>query len=220
MAYRRVVLANGELYHVLNRGVEEREIFLDKRDYLRFIKTFIYYQKAQPPVRFSFEERIKPPKDNSDNLIGIVSYCLMPNHFHFLLKQVKDGGISLFMSRLSNSYTRYFNTRYHRLGHLFQGPFKAKRIENNEQLLHVSRYIHLNPLVGFIVKDLRDYLYSSYLEYLGLAKGTCQKELILDQFPSPKDYEKFVLDQKDYALRLEKIQKLILEEDSRTKVSI
>lgn len=214
MAYRKIVLANNEVYHVVNRGVEEREIFLDKRDHTRFLKSFIYYQKADPPVRFSFRQRASQKQfSNLDNLVEIICYSLMSNHFHFLLKQIKDGGISLFISRLTNSYTRYFNTRHKRRGHLFQGPFKAVRIENNDQLIHVSRYIHLNPIVGFLIKDLKDYSYSSYLEYLGKSKTNqiCQKELVLNQFSSPEDYEKFVLGQKDYALELKRIQQLVIE---------
>jgi putative transposase len=212
MAYRKVILANNEVYHVINRGVEERETFLDKRDYSRFLKSFIYYQKANPPVRFSFKKRVDKRRfSNLDDLVEIICYCLMPNHFHFLLKQIKDDGISLFISRLTNSHTRYFNTRHRRTGHLFQGPFKAVRIENDEQLIHVSRYIHLNPVVGFLVKNPKGYLYSSYLEYLGGEKGICQKELVLAQFSSSKHYEKFVLDQKDYALELKKIQRLAIE---------
>ncbi len=214
MAYRKVVLANNEVYHVINRGVEEREVFLDRRDYTRFLNSFIYYQKANPPVRFSFRKRT--PKErfsNLDNLVEIICYCLMPNHFHFLLKQIKDDGISSFISRLTNSYTRYFNTRHKRMGHLFQGPFKAVRIETDEQLIHISRYVHLNPVVGFLVKDPKDYPYSSYLEYLGGGKGkeVCQKELVLAQFSSPKKYEEFVLDQKDYARKLKEIGKLVRE---------
>lgn len=212
MAYRKIILANNEVYHIINRGVEEREVFLDKRDYSRFIDSFIYYQKADPPTRFSFRKRLKKEQlSNLDNLVEIVCYCLMPNHFHFLLKQVKDGGISLFISRLVNSYTRYFNTRHHRVGHLFQGPFKAVRIENDEQLIHVSRYIHLNPVTGFLVKNPQEYIFSSYSEYCKEEKGICQKGLVLEQFTSLADYEKFVLDQKDYAINLKKIQRITAE---------
>lgn len=215
MAYRKVILVNNEVYHVINRGVEERETFLDKRDYLRFLQSFIYYQKANLPVRFSFRKRInKKQFSNLDNLVEIICYCLMPNHFHFLLKQIKKDGISLFVSRLTNSYTRYFNSRHRRTGHLFQGPFRAVRITSEEQLLHVSRYIHLNPLVGFLVRELREYPYSSYPEYLGLnpAFSVCFSEIILSHFSSPAEYEKFVLDQKDYAISLKKIEKTVLEQ--------
>lgn len=215
MAYRKIILANNEVYHIINRGVEEREVFLDKRDYSRFIDSFIYYQKADPPTRFSFRKRLKKEQlSNLDNLVEIVCYCLMPNHFHFLLKQVKDGGISLFISRLVNSYTRYFNTRHRRVGHLFQGPFKAVRIENDEQLIHASRYIHLNPVTGFLVKNPQEYIFSSYPEYCKEEKGICQKGLVLEQFTSLADYERFVLDQKDYAINLKKIQRITAEQVS------
>lgn len=209
MAYRKVVLANDEIYHVLNRGIEEREIFLDKRDYSRFLDSFIYYQKVNPPVRFSFKRRLNKEilakLAELENLVEIIGYCLMPNHFHFLLRQTKDGGISLFISRLANSYTRYFNTRHQRKGHLLEGPFRAKRIETEEQLVHVLRYIHLNPLVGFLVKDLREYPFSSHLEYIQGGKVICQKEPVLAQFSSPAEFEKFVLDQKEYALKLKEM---------------
>lgn len=217
MSYRRVVFANNQVYHVLSRGTGEGNTFLDKRDYSRFLEASIYYQKANPPARFSFrkrlEEKVLANIATLDNLVEIICYCLMPNHFHLLLKQTKNKGISLFMGRLNNSYTRYFNTRHQRRGRLFQGPFKAKRIETDEQLIHVSRYIHLNPTVGFLVKNLNNYPYSSYLEYIGKkeGKGICQKDLVLAHFSSPKEYEKFVLDQKDYALKLREIQSLTLE---------
>lgn len=212
MSYKQVILAISEVYHVFNRGVEERVVFTSKRDYLRFLETFVYYQRANVPSRFSFRKR--PQAEDFlrlDNLVEIICYCLMPTHFHFLLRQIKDKGISSFLSRLTNSYTRYFNTRYRRIGPLFQGTFKAVRIENDEQLVHVSRYIHLNPVINFLVKDLNDYPYSSYLEYIKGGKGICQKDLVLSQFSTPKNYEKFVLDQQDYAKKLKAIQRLVLE---------
>lgn len=215
MTYRQIVLANNEVYHVFNRGVEERKVFLNKRDYDRFFESFIYYQKEKLPTRFSLREK-SLPKDKDfaklENLGEIICYCLMPTHFHFLLRQIKDKGISSFMSRLTNSYTRYFNTRHRRIGPLFQGSFKAVRIETEEQLIHVSRYIHLNPVVDFLVKDIKDYDYSSYLEYIGARKGDfCQKDLVLSYFSTTKDYEKFVLDHEDYAKKLKKIQRFLGE---------
>ena len=137
----------------------------------------------------------------------------MPNHFHFLIKQLKDGGITEFVSKLSNSYTKYYNTKYNRVGPLLQGEFKAVLIESDDQLIHVSRYIHLNPIASFLVKDLKNYRWSSYPEFTGEIKdGFCAKEEILSFFKSPKDYEKFVLDQVDYAQKLELIKHQLLEE--------
>jgi len=181
MAYRQVILANGEIHHMINRGVEQVSTFLDKRDYSRFLETCTYYQKVNPPVRFSFKKRVPKKRllnlGKQKNLIEIICYCLMPNHFHFLLKQTEDDGISSFVSKVTNSYTRYFNIRHRRKGHLFQGPFKAVRIAADEQLIHVSRYIHLNPVVDYLVEDPKDYLFSSYQEYLsgGLNGGVVKK---------------------------------------------
>lgn len=151
----------------------------------------------------------------NDKLVDIICFCLMPNHFHLLLNQLKDNGISKFMANLQNSFTRYFNTKHERIGHLLQGQFKAVLIEDDNQLLHVSRYIHLNPYSSYVVKDLESleqYLWSSFPEYLGkVAAEICNKEIILSQFKDKKDYKKFVFDQADYQRRLEEIKHLVIE---------
>lgn len=211
MPYKQVVFANNEYYHVFNRGVEKRQIFLVKRDYQRFLETLIYYQNANPPVRFSFSKTRGNPKVKK--LAGIICYTLMPTHFHILLRQTIDNGITDLLSKISNSYTKFFNTKYKRAGALFTGPFKAVRIEDDEQLLHVNRYIHLNPLIDFLTKDLRLYDYSSYQEYLGISRpGICDKEPVLSHFKSTADYEKFVLDHQDYGRKIKQIEKMLFEE--------
>lgn len=215
MSYRQVVFANDQFYHVFNRGVEKRTTFIDRRDYSRFVDSLNYYRARDQHVRFSFRGRIVT--DNKNIFSGplfaeVISYCLMPNHFHLLLKQINDNGITMFLSKLSNSYTKYFNTRYKRVGPLFQGSFKAVRIESDEQLLHVSRYIHLNPLIDYLIKDLRNYIYSSYLEYLGVKKGFCHKNYIMDNFSSIEVYEKFVLDQEDYGRSIKLLERAMHEE--------
>jgi len=172
----------------------------------------IYYQIAGPKPKFSRFSPSSISLNEKDKIVEIVCYCLMPNHFHFLLKQIKDGGISEFISKLSNSFTRYFNTKNERIGPLLQGEFKSVYVESNEQLLHLSRYIHLNPLVGYVTKDLETYRWSSYLEYLGMTNADiCFKEIILDQFKSVNDYRQFVLDQEDYGKRLEAIKHQVLD---------
>jgi len=136
----------------------------------------------------------------------------MPNHFHFLLQQVRDGGITEFISKLSNSHAKYINTKYKRDGHLLQGTFKAVYIETNEQLLHLSRYIHLNPVVGYLVENIADYQWSSYHEYMeNQVLVTCEKEIVLSQFNSKAEYDRFVSDQVDYGKRLENIKHLALD---------
>src|SRR3989344_6023360 len=133
----------------------------------------------------------------------------MPNHFHLLVKQLQENGISKTLSNFANSYAKYFNTRNNRNGPLFQGIFKAVRVESNEQLLHLSRYIHLNPIVSFVTKEenLEDYVWSSLKEYLNTPiKGFCKKDYILSQFKSIDEYKKFIKDQISFAKELEKIK--------------
>jgi putative transposase len=139
----------------------------------------------------------------------------MPNHFHFLVRQNIDSGISKFMSNFENSYTKYFNIKNSRIGPLLQGPFKAVKIDSEEQLLHVSRYIHLNPFSSALVKnidDLINYEWSSFSEYFGLNKyKLCQRGNIFSTFKNIETYRLFVFDQADYQKCLEEIKHLILE---------
>ena len=219
-------MATGEIYHVFNRGISSQPTFFDNRDFQRFFNATIYYQNCQLPMKLSlfltssYENREKFIQESlfkNDFLVENLCYCLMPNHFHFLLKQLKEGGISRFISNLTNSYTRYLNAKKKRNGPFFQGRFKAVRIETNEQLLHVSRYIHLNPLTSYVVKekvDLENYIYSSLPEYLGKTKrDICQKEIILDQFKVKELYKEFVFNQADYQRELEVIKHLVLEDN-------
>lgn len=214
MACRQVVFVNNEVYHVFNRGVEKRTTFMDKRDYRRFLETACYYQQISPPTRFSFRKRgDEAPAGKSGNLVEIVCYCLMPNHFHFLLRQIADDGISRFAGQLANSYTRYFNTKHRRTGHLFQGPFRSVRIRGDNLLKHVSRYIHLNPVTGLLAKNPEDYLFSSYREYVGRGRdGVCQKEVVLDLFSAPEGYRRFVSEYQDHKREMKDIQRYIFDE--------
>jgi len=147
--------------------------------------------------------------------IEILAYCLMPNHFHFLLRQVAVNGISKFAANFTNSYTKYFNTLNDRVGPLFQGAFKAVHIESDEQLMHVSRYIHLNPVSSFIIEadELEEYEWSSYPEYISKEESdVIEKHTILDLFSNKVElYRHFVLDYADYARKLENIKHLLLE---------
>src|SRR3972149_3368728 len=158
MPSRIFPFVNGHYYHIYNRGVEKRIIFEKNRDCSRLIKTTRYYQLIGPKPRLSkflLGSIFKP--DSTKKIVDIICYCLMPNHFHFLIKQLKEGGITEFVSKLSNSYTKFYNTKYSRVGPLLQGEFKAVLIENDEQLIHTSRYIHLNPVASFLVKELRNW---------------------------------------------------------------
>lgn len=223
MALRKIVLATDQIYHIYNRGVEKRPIFLNKRDYKRFMQITNYYRFANCPVKFSQFKIFSQDLRNelldkllmqSDKHIEILAFCLMPNHIHFLCKQLKENGISKFISKLSSSYSHYFNTLNQRVGPLFQGNFKAVRIETDEQLVHTSRYIHLNPVSSYLLEFdlLESYDYSSYPEYTGRKDGFCNTEQILSYFRSIQEYKDFVSNQVDYARELEKIKHLILED--------
>lgn len=223
MARRKTILATNEIYHVYNRGVEKRPIFSIKRDYIRLTETTSYYRFANCPMRFSYfkllshEEKdsvIKKLEAESNRLVDIFAFCLMPNHMHFLLKQLADKGISKFMAKITNAFSHYFNIRHDRIGHLFQGNFGAVRIEDDEQFMHVSRYIHLNPVSAYLIefKDLPNYEYSSYPEYISNASGFTNTKEVLSYFKNKDEYRKFVEDQADYARKLENIKRLTLEE--------
>lgn len=212
MPSRKTPFVNNQFYHVFNRGVAQIPIFNEKRDYQRFTKTLLYYQILGPKPKFSHFHPESNILDTSRRIVEMICYCLMPNHFHFLLQQTLDNGITEFVSKLSNSFTKYFNTKYNRVGPLLQGEFKSVHIETNEQLLHLSRYIHLNPLVGFVTKTLDNYQWSSYPEYAGEIKDNfCLKEIILGQFKSKEDYIQFVQDQEDYGKKLEMIKHELLD---------
>lgn len=139
----------------------------------------------------------------------------MPNHFHFLLKQIAEDGISNFLSKFTNSYTRYFNTKHQRVGPLFQGAFKAVHIETDEQLIHLSRYIHLNPVSSIVIpkKDLLTYPWSSLPAYIHSNTRIVNTVPVLNHFSSVEDYKLFQLDHISYAKELEKIKHLRLESE-------
>src|SRR3972149_1551889 len=215
MASRKVPLATGEYYHIFNRGVAKMRIFNNFYDYNRFLKCVLYYQIDDQKPRFSKFTSETYELDSSKKIVDIISYCFMPNHFHFLLKQVTDGGISEFISKISNSYTKYFNIKNNRVGPILQGDFKAVHVESNEQLLHLGRYIHLNPLIGFVTTNLETYRWSSYPEYINsINNEVCQKEVILDQFETKNSYKQFVLDHIDYAKKIDQIKHLLLDYES------
>lgn len=211
--YRVTPFVNDSFYHVYNRGVEKRQTFLIERDYQRFLQTLYYYQFSGPKPRFSNRLRFKNKDfDRNPKIVEIVCYCLMPNHFHLLLRQNKDHGIQEFISKLVNSYTKYFNTKHKRIGALFQGQFKAVPIETDEQLIHLSRYIHLNPFVAEITSDWKNFSYSSIQEFIGTtANPFCETRYILDFFSKSNSYGSFISDHQSYALELGKIQHQLID---------
>lgn len=222
MPGRLVPLITEEIYHIFNKGVASQPVFTNKSDYQRGEDSLYYYKHINPPVKYSrlFSLRKDDRNDllnqlekEKKNLVDLIAYCFMPNHFHLLLKQLVDNGISKYLGNFANSYTKYFNTKYERSGPIFQGKFKAVPIESNEQLLHVSRYIHLNPYSASVVssiKQLKTYPYSS-LAKLKLSTSKVESGFIVNQFKNIDEYYKFVFDQADYQKQLHQIKSVLFE---------
>lgn len=199
MSRRRNDFAEGEFYHVYNRGVDKRIIFSDSYDTQRFSKSMIEFNVIDPIGSLyenSFLQLGGPTPKSEEKLVNIIAYCLNPNHFHFILEQLTDGGVSEFMKRLGGGYTGYFNNKYERSGSLFQGKFKAIHIDSDEYLLHASAYVNLNEHVhqlgGRTPKLVQSI--SSWREYTDeRVKGICEKEIILGQFRDRDEYKEFAL---------------------------
>ncbi len=191
---RKVKIADGEFYHIYNRGTDKRTIFSDQKDADRFFQSMLEFNVIEP-IRSIYENSFVKEKHNKQNsrLVEFIAFSLVGNHYHFILKQISKKGIEKFMQRLGNGYTKYFNNRHKRSGSLFQGQYKIKHIDSDNYLLHLSAYVNLNQRVhqlGHPVSKL--HLYSSWGEYKGEKKTTfCQKEIILDRFKDGKEYIKF-----------------------------
>lgn len=224
MPYRETQFENQHYYHIFNRGINSQTIFSDDRDYQRALELVQYYRFSSSKTRFS--QLIRQPRelklDSLDKLtkegnclVEVLAYCLMPSHFHLLLKQEQESGISKFLADFQNSYTRYFNTRHIKFGPILQGPFKAVLVENDNQLAHLSRYIHLNPYASEIVKsknDLEQYPWSSFSEYIKeTLNSICKPEEVLSHFKGRSDYQQFVIDHADEQLEIKRIEHLIID---------
>lgn len=181
--------AAGEFFHIYNRGVGKMNIFRNKEDFNVFLsrlKENVFPESIDKSKLSKIDRKRKMLPPNS---YDIVCYCLMPNHFHLLIKQLTDISISKLISKLCSSYSLYFNKKYDRVGALFQDQFKSVLIRTNEQLLWTSLYIHKNPLKAGLVENIEDYTWNSYLDYAGLKNDEmCKKEIILDQYHSSKEY--------------------------------
>jgi REP element-mobilizing transposase RayT len=189
---RNTEFANGEFYHIYNRGVDKRNIFSDPQDLKRWTDSIDVFNSVEPTGGLVENERdrdILVP----DPQVNIIAYCFNPNHFHFLLEQVSDKGIERFMHRLGTGYTKYFNVKNKRSGSLFQGTYKAKHIGSNEYLVDLSVYINLNDKIHRIKSDSNLIIKSSWKEYLHQSpNGLCKPDIILDQFKKG-EYEKYAL---------------------------
>ena len=199
----------GYFYHVFTKSIAGYEIFKSENDYKRMIEMMEFYSYKNFPIKFSiYHKADKNQKKQflkalslSEKLVTILAYCIMPTHIHFLLTPEKENGISIFMRNLLNSYTRYFNIKNKRKGPLWQGRFKYVLIDSEEQLLHLTRYIHLNPTSSDLVANPDEWEYSSYKEYLKKTnKSICNFSKFLNIIP--EDYKNFVEEHIDYQKEL------------------
>ena len=176
---RKINFAINEIYHIYNRGVDKRNIFLDRYDHLRFIHDLFKLNNAHSVIHAFRKFNTNPNQmDSSKNrkmLTEILLFTLMPNHFHLLIRENEKNGITKFMQKLGTGYTMYFNKKYKRVGSLFQGPFKATHVYHDSHFDQLPFYIHLNPL-GLLQKNksnkqrlqfINEYRWSSHLDYLG-----------------------------------------------------
>jgi putative transposase len=205
------------MYHVYNRGVDKRIIFTDERDYsvfLSFLKFALLSdeqlteQNVIDDGLLTEANRFNLRREGLYGAVELVSYCLMPNHFHLLLYQHEIDGITRLMRSVATGYVMYFNKRHKRVGGLFQDVYKASRIHTQGYWDHISRYIHLNPID--LGEDYESYTYSSYRNYVGNAEADWLKpELVMDGFSSVEEYEKFVKDYIPYRKELKDIASML-----------
>lgn len=175
MPYRRIQFAPGQYYHIYNRGSRRGPIFREEENYLFLLRRIKRYA-----AMFN---------------ITVVAYCLMPNHYHLLLRQDGPHAAGLLPQRVFNSYTKAFNRRYGTSGTLFEGRFKAIRVDKEDYLLHLCRYIHANTVKHGLVAALERWPYSNYLEWIGVRQGQLVNMAFVQAFfPQPTDYRRFVLD--------------------------
>jgi putative transposase len=193
-----------EHYHLCSRGVAKQNIFIDDRDYIRFLFLILYFQSpvnlfnlSRPVTSFVRSQTFNISPDIIEQIIKqrmieLNTFCLMPNHFHLIIREVEEGGTAKFMQRILTAYAKYFNTKYQRTGHVFENLYYAVHIEDNNQLLYVSAYVHKNPFD--LKKNYENYPWSSFSDYSKTNKWGkfLNPEIILEQFDDEKDYAKWV----------------------------
>lgn len=220
---RKIRFAPDEYYHLYNRGVNKQDVFLDQRDYLRFIFGVLHYQSpleifnagrsVSNMIRHSvFNQSAETIKQIiAGRYVEPISFALMPNHFHLMVREKEESGISRYMQRQLNSYTKYFNTRYNKSGHVFQGPFQAVHVATDEQLIYLSAYVHRNPtqLKTWRRKESK-YPWSSYQDFIRRNRwgDLLKTNLILGDDFQKSDYEKAV---EESGAKEDLIASLILE---------
>lgn len=206
----------GAFFHVFNKSIAGFGIFKDPMNCQRFIYTLDYYNNLC--VKEKLSNVIRSNKYHYENLIYVrdnqkvktLCFNIMPTHYHLVLKVNKDNILSKYIGDVENSYTRFFNQKFDRKGPLWQSRFKAVRIETEEQLLHVTRYVHLNAVTSRLVNLPEDWQFSSYKDFI--SNKIILKEIITEiSISDPNQYKKFVENNIDYQRKLHLIKKIIIE---------
>lgn len=230
---KKPTFINDQIYHIYNRGVEKRDIFMDNSDRLRFIHDLFEFNDKSPALntyyKYSYEVEPRKVSVKRDLLVEILAYCLMPNHYHILIKQKVDNGIVTFMQKLGTGYTMSFNQKYNRVGSLFQGRFKAVIIDNHRHFLFLPHYIHLNPLDLIVptwreqykinptkvLKFLENYRWSSYQDYAGIKNfpSVISKNTFQELYGSSTEYIK-ALKNWINELDINELKSIILEKEN------
>ncbi len=204
---REIKFTPGEYYHILNRGNNKQSIFQNQIDWVRLLFLIIYFQSpinfynlGRQTSHFVKHRVFNISKDLEKEVVTkryveLINFVIMPNHFHLTLREIGESGISKYMQRILNSYTKYFNTKYEKIGHLFQGPYKAVHISDNEQLLYLSTYIHRNPREIKEWKNKEEYYpWSSYQDYINKNRWgeLLKRDIVLSQFFNENSYIDYV----------------------------
>jgi len=221
MGNKKIILATNEFYHIFNRTIAN-EIVFNNRHHLNRVLSLINFYRFKAPLSYSkFQSLAKEEKEKmlssiyaSSPLVEIYSFAFMPNHYHFLIKQLQDNGINDFISNFQNSFAKFYNKKYDRKGSLFCHSFERVRIETEEQFIHVSRYIHLNPVTSYMIKieETDNYSFTSFPLYLGKKSLTfINTEFILNHFKTSQSYKEFVYNQSDYQRKLQEIRHLLID---------
>lgn len=202
---RKFLFQNNEFYHIYNRGVDKWRIFDNDKDYIRFlisVREFNNFEisgslysknnKTKNKVKKGSKIPIGSLVPSDTPLIEIISYCLLPNHYHFMLKQITENGMAKFFHKLNTGYTNYYNFKNKRTGSLFEGPYKSIHVKTSSYLQYLSCYINGNPEIHKISKA-ESWIWSSYKDYLGLRNGTLSnKRIVLDEFNNSNQYKLLV----------------------------
>ncbi len=221
MSLKRCPLSTNEFYHVYNKAIADEKIFSDLEYLHRILQTVDFYRYNQRIRLSQFNKSAKPLQYNylkevssSIPLVEIFAFSFMPNHYHFLVKQLQENGVRKFISNTENSFAKYFDLKKNRKGSLFLNSFKYRRITSREEFIHLCRYIHLNPVTSCLIefKELATYPFCSFSCYLNTNRNKFIKtDYMFNHFRSRNNFIKFHEDQVDYQRKLRKIKKSLID---------